>query len=174
MPIDSKISFLVIFKLCSLARSTAARRAALEGVDQCLPAVCISSFGGGVERSIVVNASVERGEFLMGFAEYHFFRSPRAQLQLPSTITSMSADPINANPKILSHSDLPKRRPKHVPSIKGPPDSMLSRFFSKPQWTDPLLNPPAASDSESDDDGIVEPIDEQEIYGMKCLNYSSS
>ncbi|KAI9680999.1 MAG: hypothetical protein M1829_001079 [Trizodia sp. TS-e1964] len=78
----------------------------------------------------------------------------------------MSADPINANPIVLSHSDLPTRRQTHVSSSKGQAGSMLFRFNSPTQWTDPLINPPASSDLDSEEDEIAEPIDEQEIYDL--------
>ncbi|KAI9783458.1 MAG: hypothetical protein M1816_001382 [Peltula sp. TS41687] len=85
----------------------------------------------------------------------------------------MSADPINANPTILNASELPTRR---RPSSSRPHHSRestgLALFASSSSASDNFLQDPFAenitdsSSSESEDDAIVEQIDEQEIYDL--------
>lgn len=88
-----------------------------------------------------------------------------------------SAEPINANPKILELTDLPRRSPlsklSASSSVSYPPtslDSALSQTvyssvlleYEKDKVSD-VNDVPELSD---DDDGIEDAIDEQEIYGM--------
>ena len=83
----------------------------------------------------------------------------------------MASDPLNANPTILNASDLPTRRQGQ--SSPGPHEAG-SLFTGLTPLASQLVDPfgeatsssPAQSDS--DDDGVVETIDEQEIYGT-CL-----
>ncbi|KAH0544198.1 hypothetical protein FGG08_001643 [Glutinoglossum americanum] len=81
----------------------------------------------------------------------------------------MSADPLNANPTILSASDLPtrRRRPSSHTNIGA-----FSAVFSKginvsSPSSDPFATSPISlSDSDSEDDAIIDRIDEQEIYDL--------
>lgn len=68
----------------------------------------------------------------------------------------------NANPTILSISDLPSRR---QPQKKAAPSSLLTGLT--PAYArDPFAtSTESVSEDESEDDSIVERIDEQEIYG---------
>ena len=74
---------------------------------------------------------------------------------------------LNANPAIRNASDLPTRRGRT--SSQGDKKNTLGLFASSiPSLTylsDPFEPAAASSDSESDEDNAVEPIDEQEIYG---------
>lgn len=76
----------------------------------------------------------------------------------------MDLDKDNANPTILNPSDLPSRRSEA--NIKRRDDGGTGLFDHLiPQYNylnDPFDRPDSASDS---DDGSVEDIDEQEIYG---------
>jgi hypothetical protein len=65
----------------------------------------------------------------------------------------------NSNPTILNAADLPTRSRS---TEKKTGDYGLGIFAAVPQPTDFL-----SSDSEGDEDLLEEPIDEQEIYGMK-------
>lgn len=73
----------------------------------------------------------------------------------------------NANPTILSASQLPTRHKRAAPR-KGPDSKYADLIFSKPSY----LNGPFCDDYESpssdDDDNTLEPepIDEQEIYDL--------
>ncbi|KAI9760058.1 MAG: hypothetical protein M4579_001891 [Chaenotheca gracillima] len=81
----------------------------------------------------------------------------------------MAADPINANPTILNPSDLPTRR--HRPSNGGSKESR-GGFFGNIETTafgagDPFADGTTSpSDSDSEDDSMVENIDEQEIFDL--------
>jgi hypothetical protein len=70
----------------------------------------------------------------------------------------------NANPTILSVSDLPTRRQRRQRKEYAIPGGIEEMFFSKPTYE---MNPYYTleySDADSEDSNI-EPIDEQEIYG---------
>lgn len=88
----------------------------------------------------------------------------------------MDVDKQNANPTILSLSDLPSRRRES--NVKRRDDGGTGLFDDLiPQYSyldDPFEQPLSSSDS---DDDSVEDIDEQEVYGMfrgavesHCLN----
>jgi metal-sulfur cluster biosynthetic enzyme len=73
----------------------------------------------------------------------------------------------NANPTILSASQLPTRQKRSLPR-KGPESKYSDIIFSKPSY---LSRPFCASDPSwpdalAADDFSVEPIDEQEIYDL--------
>lgn len=76
----------------------------------------------------------------------------------------MDADKQNANPTILSLSDLPSRRRES--NVKRRDDGGTGLFDglipSYSYLNDPFEQPLSSSDS---DDGSVEDIDEQEVYG---------
>ena len=80
---------------------------------------------------------------------------------------------LNANPTIRNASDLPTRRGRT--SSATPKTHTLGLFASSiPSSTylsDPFEEaiPSSESDSDADDDNLVEPIDEQEIYGTRLL-----
>lgn len=79
----------------------------------------------------------------------------------------------NANPTILNASDLPSRRSEAT--VKSRDDSGTGLFDGLiPRYSylsDPFDEPLSASSS--DDEGAVERIDEQEIYGtFTCLPHS--
>lgn len=69
----------------------------------------------------------------------------------------------NANPTILSISDLPSRQ--QLPKKTAAPSYLLSGLT--PAYArDPFATSiESASEDDSEDDSIVERIDEQEIYG---------
>lgn len=69
----------------------------------------------------------------------------------------------NANPTILNASDLPTRRQVQRKKVTSPLTSGLVPAYAQ----DPFASHKVEfSDSdESEDDSVVEPIDEQEIYG---------
>lgn len=70
----------------------------------------------------------------------------------------------NANPTILSVSELPTRRQRRQRKDQPKKGGIADRLFGKPSWKlDPYYTL-AYSDADSDDSNI-EPIDEQEIYG---------
>ncbi|KAI9784759.1 MAG: hypothetical protein M1839_001489 [Geoglossum umbratile] len=82
----------------------------------------------------------------------------------------MSADPLNANPTILSASDLPTRR-RRRPSSHANADAFSALFSTSTAVSsyssDPFTtSPSSALDSDSEDDAIVDHIDEQEIYDL--------
>jgi hypothetical protein len=76
-------------------------------------------------------------------------------------------DKDNANPTILNASDLPSRR--NDSTVKRRDDGGTGLFDNLiPRYnylSDPFEDPLSASDS--DDDAVVEKIDEQEIYGAR-------
>jgi hypothetical protein len=76
-------------------------------------------------------------------------------------------DKDNANPTILNASDLPSRR--NDSTVKRRDDGSTGLFDNLiPRYnylSDPFEDPLSASDS--DDDAVVEKIDEQEIYGAR-------
>ena len=77
----------------------------------------------------------------------------------------------NANPTILSASQLPTRQKRSQPR-RGPDtkysDLILSKpsYLSQPFYEDEALWPRGET---GDDDFAAEPIDEQEIYGKNTL-----
>jgi metal-sulfur cluster biosynthetic enzyme len=75
----------------------------------------------------------------------------------------------NANPTILNPSDLPSRRSEAT--VKSRDDGGTGLFDGLiPHYSylsDPFDDEPLSASS-SDDEGAVERIDEQEIYGMLC------
>lgn len=78
------------------------------------------------------------------------------------------ADPQNANPTILSASDLPTRK-RRTSSHKSPSDGPAIFSYPSTAYTDDpfsrtTMTPPA--DSDSDSESTAEPIDEQEIYDL--------
>ena len=80
----------------------------------------------------------------------------------------------NANPTIRDASDLPTRRRRISPPTtkKHPLGLFASSIPSSTYLVDPFE--PARESSESDsDDEVVEPIDEQEIYGANPLHKSN-
>lgn len=73
----------------------------------------------------------------------------------------------NANPTILSVSELPSRRQKRQRKAHPTPGGIEEMFFGKPNYE---LNPYYTldySDADSEDSN-AEPIDEQEIYGKSA------
>lgn len=88
------------------------------------------------------------------------------------------SDGFNANPTIRNASDLPSRQrhtANHLPSTKAPRGLLTSTIPSSAYIPDPFSSSPSLSDdddSDNDDDETadsVEPIDEQEIYGVYLL-----
>lgn len=76
----------------------------------------------------------------------------------------------NANPTILSASQLPTRQKKVAPR-KGPGSRYNDLIFARPSYLSrPFCHQDAAWPRGDDwhDDFAAEPIDEQEIYG-KCI-----
>ncbi|KAH8147732.1 uncharacterized protein LAJ45_08197 [Morchella importuna] len=73
----------------------------------------------------------------------------------------------NANPTILSVSDLPSRR---LEQKKSSPSSLLSgtvpAYTRDPFATGTGADYSSSDDDESEDDSVVEKIDEQEIYDL--------
>ncbi|KAH0542209.1 hypothetical protein GP486_008653, partial [Trichoglossum hirsutum] len=84
----------------------------------------------------------------------------------------MSADPLNANPTILSASDLPTRRRRRASSHANVDAFAFTARFSNgstapgPSTDAFVASPVSPSDSESEDDAIVDRFDEQEIYDL--------
>jgi metal-sulfur cluster biosynthetic enzyme len=105
----------------------------------------------------------------------HLFSHPSRQYHHPFTLTLTAIataavaamdDKDNANPTILNPSDLPSRRSeatvkRHDDGGTGLFDHLIPRYN---YLSDPFDE--AVSASDSDDDGTVEGIDEQEIYGV--------
>ena len=88
----------------------------------------------------------------------------------------MSADPLNANPTILDAADLPTRRPRTSESSTNTLSSSIFSSVAPTYPADPFTPIPQGHISESDgdsndaDDGEVELIDEQEIFGTSPLS----
>jgi len=82
------------------------------------------------------------------------------------------AEILNANPTIRNASDLPTRRGRTLPlsDRKKTLGLFASSIPSLTYLSDPFEPVLASSDSESDDDNAVEPIDEQEIYGKSTAS----
>jgi hypothetical protein len=76
------------------------------------------------------------------------------------------ADPINANPTILNASDLPTRQTRHSQADTSAVTSLFTELPSASHISDPFEPISSrAQDSDSEDDGQIEQIDDQEIYG---------
>jgi hypothetical protein len=77
---------------------------------------------------------------------------------------------LNANPTIRNASDLPtrRRRTSSTAAQKHPLGLFANSIPSSTYLTDPFESVAAFSNSDSEDDDVVEAIDEQEIYGT-CL-----
>lgn len=83
----------------------------------------------------------------------------------------MAAALDNANPTILSASQLPTRQSRAAPR-KGPDSKYADLIFSKPSYlSEPYCDEytlwPSGSGSDDGAEAGPEPIDEQEIYGMR-------
>lgn len=79
----------------------------------------------------------------------------------------MDPDKENANPTILNPSDLPKRRREST--VKKRPDGGTGLFDNLvPAYGYPYdpFDPPSSSSEVGSDDGVIEEIDEQEIYDL--------
>lgn len=76
----------------------------------------------------------------------------------------------NANPTILSASQLPTRHKRAAPR-KGPDSKYADLIFSRPSYLDGPFCDDYESPSSDDDDNTLEPepIDEQEIYGKYSM-----
>ncbi len=77
------------------------------------------------------------------------------------------ADPQNANPIILNPSDLPTRR-RRAASNQSTQNGPAIFSYPSPAYSDDPFSPATSSkaESDSDNDSMVEPIDEQEIYDL--------
>lgn len=76
------------------------------------------------------------------------------------------AEVLNANPTIRNASDLPTRRRRtSSTSKKHPLGIFASSIPSSTYLSDPFEAAPVSTGTESDEDDVAEPIDEQEIYG---------
>jgi hypothetical protein len=82
----------------------------------------------------------------------------------------MERDVDNANPTILSLSQLPSRRLRRTAGSKGPEskfDHILFPSKGTRLWGFPDASVSSGSDQDEDDEALdEEPIDEQEIYGQ--------
>ena len=79
-----------------------------------------------------------------------------------------AADPLNANPTVLNPSDLPTRNSR--PSLHSSKEARSILFGSQSSSSSDLSTPfsgaeSISSDSDSNDDDVIEQIDEQEIFG---------
>lgn len=87
----------------------------------------------------------------------------------PASLTQPPAmDKDNANPTILTASQLPTRKQARKTSSPGPDARLTGVVVRKPRFlSDPFCDVAWSDTSESDDDDFftAEPIDEQEIYG---------
>lgn len=93
-----------------------------------------------------------------------------------STLSSMS-EILNANPTIRNASDLPSRRRDGVAQTSKTPLGLFSSTVPPSAYLPDPFSPSQVSDSDGSDDDLdtVEPIDEQEIYGMlRCLQVNRS
>lgn len=77
----------------------------------------------------------------------------------------MSGELDNANPTILSASQLPTRQQTRAAPRKGPDSRYHDAIYAKPSYLIDDLSDPEGGDTSSSDDDAPEPIDEQEIYG---------
>lgn len=99
----------------------------------------------------------------------HILQVPRAFRApiFPSFATHPTMDRSNlenANPTILSVSQLPSRKRKGVTARRGPDSKCDSIVFPKRAWP---YGTNSSSDEEDDDDDEIgeQPLDEQDIYG---------
>lgn len=76
----------------------------------------------------------------------------------------------NANPTVLNASELPTRRGKGEVSDKSECDSILSFMEPIPNPAMQIYLDGEEPVSDSDNESVDEPIDEQEIFGMIDLN----
>ena len=75
------------------------------------------------------------------------------------------AEVLNANPTIRSVSDLPSRQGRPAKSLSRKNSlGLLSSTIPLSAYTPDPFSPPSTPE-DSDEDDLVEPIDEQEIYG---------
>ncbi|KAI1334138.1 hypothetical protein F5Y15DRAFT_409902 [Xylariaceae sp. FL0016] len=73
----------------------------------------------------------------------------------------------NANPTILNTSQLPTRQSRKKVAVRNGTLSNLHDVMRKPEYlSTPFCHVPWSHDSESDDEFVAEPIDEQEIYDL--------
>ena len=81
------------------------------------------------------------------------------------------AEVLNANPTIRNASDLPSRRQRgHARALSKVPNSFLSSTVPASAYLPDPFSPSSSSEElsgdDSDDEAAIEPIDEQEIYGI--------
>ncbi|MCJ1360194.1 MAG: hypothetical protein MMC33_010197 [Icmadophila ericetorum] len=73
----------------------------------------------------------------------------------------------NANPTIFNPSELPTRRRRESShSVKNPLPAIFANSIPSPSHIIDPFDSSTSTSSDSDNDDEVEPIDEQEIYGM--------
>ncbi|KAK6069267.1 hypothetical protein SCUP234_10752 [Seiridium cupressi] len=83
----------------------------------------------------------------------------------------MEMDKDNANPTILTASQLPtrhsKKNGKTVHNVFDDDEDLMGEITRKPSYlSEPFCDVPWSDESETDDDFTDEPIDEQEIYDL--------
>lgn len=85
-------------------------------------------------------------------------------------------DKDNANPTVLTASELPTRQIKKKKTPASDADAKFADAVSRrPLFlSDPFCDVSWSDDTESDDEFIEEPIDEQEIYGQFISHASYS
>ena len=107
------------------------------------------------------------------YLEYRRATSVVCQLRIrfKSQQKTMS-EVLNANPTIRAASDLPTRRGRTPSSTSAKrPSGFFSTIIPSPTYLNDPFDEPSTTESNSDDE--VEPIDEQEIYGMQISPRSS-
>lgn len=90
--------------------------------------------------------------------------SLRTSLNRSACNSEMAVD--NANPTVLDATDLPTRRRKGIATESKEPGAGLRAIMSMKQPLMVDVQEVSSSDVDSEDDDEVEPIDEQEIFGM--------
>lgn len=90
----------------------------------------------------------------------------------PHSITKQVKMLDNANPTILSVSELPTRRQRRQRKEQPKKGGIRDMFYGKPEWEMDPYYTLEYSDADSDDSAI-EPIDEQEIYGQFIQYWTS-
>ena len=83
----------------------------------------------------------------------------------------MERDLDNANPTILSVSQLPSRRRKGPAARHGPDAACDALIYPKHHWPFASSSSPSSDDDEGDD--ADEPVDAQDVYGA-CAAVSES
>lgn len=84
-------------------------------------------------------------------------------------------DKDNANPTILTASQLPTRQQKKHAAQNGFDAELMGSIVCRPSYlSGPFCDVPWLDDEESDEDLSDEPIDEQEIYGEHSLRFCPS